>query len=75
MRSTSFFLSEPLADAYDLHYFEDAAECELLLVMGTSLKLFLFAALPDMVRWPTPRLLMNRERAGSFRKHGVAAGL
>lgn len=25
--------------------------------------------------WRTPGLLMNRERAGSFREHGVAAGV
>ena len=40
--------------------------CDLLLVMGTSLVVYPFAGLCDVVDEMTPRLLINRELAGDF---------
>jgi NAD-dependent histone deacetylase SIR2 len=44
-------------------------EADLLLVMGTSLKVHPFAGLPNMAEEETPRVLFNLERVGSFGTH------
>ena len=44
----------------------DLPQCNLLLVLGTSLAVHPFAGLVDAVPHHTPRLLVNRERVGSF---------
>ena len=41
-------------------------ECDLLLVMGTSLLVNPFAAIPVWVGRDVPRLLLNRELVGDF---------
>lgn len=43
---------------------EDFPACDLLIVMGTSLKVQPFASLIDDVPETTPRLLINREKSG-----------
>ncbi|CAG8459051.1 4762_t:CDS:2 [Acaulospora colombiana] len=42
-------------------YLDDTSYCDLLIVIGTSLKVQPFASLVDQVEPPTPRLLINRE--------------
>lgn len=42
------------------------AQADLAIVMGTSLTVQPFASLPSFVREETPRLLINRERAGGL---------
>lgn len=42
------------------------AEADLVLVIGTSLTVYPFAALPDLVRPKTPRVLFNREKVGEI---------
>lgn len=42
------------------------AEADLVLIIGTSLTVYPFAALPDLVRPKTPRVLFNRERVGGI---------
>lgn len=44
---------------------EDFPKCDLLIIMGTSLKVQPFASLVDAVPDTTPRLLINREKSGS----------
>jgi len=46
---------------------EDLRLCDLLIVMGTSLKVYPFAALVNDVSPVTPRLLFNKEEVGPFR--------
>lgn len=43
---------------------DDFEDCDLLLVMGTSLKVQPFASLVEFVHDGTPRLLINREMVG-----------
>jgi NAD-dependent SIR2 family protein deacetylase len=42
------------------------AECDLLIVMGTSLRVAPVASLPSRVRATVPRLLLNQELVGPF---------
>ncbi|KAG2459966.1 KPTN protein, partial [Polypterus senegalus] len=44
--------------------FKDFPACDLLLIMGTSLKVQPFASLISKVPSSTPRLLINKEKAG-----------
>lgn len=48
---------------------EDFPQCDLLLVMGTSLVVQPFAGLVNEVRANVPRILINRERTGEFLKY------
>ena len=45
------------------------AEADLGIVMGTSLTVFPFAALPEIISLGTPRVLINMERVGDFGSH------
>jgi len=62
------FFGENLPPRFFQHYEADLSNADLLIVMGTSLTVNPFAALIDMVRDETPRLLINRERAGERRR-------
>jgi NAD-dependent SIR2 family protein deacetylase len=65
------FFGEPLPDRFGLAH-SDLSQCELLIVMGTSLVVYPFAGLLQMVPPLTPRLLINRNRTGPFQHVGVA---
>ena len=58
------FFGEQLPDKFFLKRKTDLAECDLLLVMGTSLKVHPFAGLVDLVSDSCVRLLINRELVG-----------
>lgn len=58
------FFGEALPERFAKCAVEDMAKCELLIVMGTSLRVQPFASLVDRVRSDCPRLLINRERVG-----------
>lgn len=45
---------------------QDLRSCDLLIVMGTSLKVYPFASLVNDVSLSTPRLLFNRNEVGPF---------
>ncbi len=45
---------------------QDLRGCDLLIVMGTSLKVYPFASLVNDVPATTPRLLINRDEVGPF---------
>jgi NAD-dependent SIR2 family protein deacetylase len=64
------FFGEPLPDRFALAH-PDLSTCELLIVMGTSLVVYPFAGLVQMVPPLTPRLLINRKRTGPFQYVGV----
>ena len=46
----------------------DFPKCDLLLVMGTSLEVYPFAALIERVRVGVPRVLLNRECVGQHQQ-------
>ncbi|RKP15197.1 DHS-like NAD/FAD-binding domain-containing protein, partial [Piptocephalis cylindrospora] len=58
------FFGEGLPLTYFSRMNEDFDKCDLLLVMGTSLKVQPFASLIDRVPNHVPRLLINLERCG-----------
>eukprot|EP01116_Phalansterium_solitarium_P000243 TRINITY_DN10143_c0_g1_i2.p1 TRINITY_DN10143_c0_g1~~TRINITY_DN10143_c0_g1_i2.p1 ORF type:complete len:455 (+),score=85.60 TRINITY_DN10143_c0_g1_i2:118-1482(+) len=58
------FFGESLPSRFFDSFREDFPKCDLLLVMGTSLKVHPFASLIDYVPEHTPRVLINREMAG-----------
>lgn len=49
----------------------DLGCCDLLIVMGTSLKVAPVSLIPEMVNSRTPRALFNRELVGDFVPPGV----
>ena len=42
--------------------------CDLLIVLGTSLKVAPVSGLPSCVGWECPRVLINRELVGDFKE-------
>jgi len=62
------WFGEPLPAAFEATQTVDFEACTMLLVIGTSLKVYPFAALPNRCDLLTPRLLINREAVGPFRE-------
>ena len=60
------FFGENLPARFFRHAKEDFPQCDLLIVMGTSLQVHPFASLVDNVSKETPRLLINREAVGAY---------
>ncbi|XP_065832746.1 NAD-dependent protein deacetylase sirtuin-2-like [Oscarella lobularis] len=58
------FFGEPLPSRFHELVQYDFPKCDLLIVMGTSLAVQPFASLVGRVPPTTPRLLINREKAG-----------
>eukprot|EP00996_Jenningsia_fusiforme_P000961 NODE_1876_length_1373_cov_23.436556_g1697_i0.p1 GENE.NODE_1876_length_1373_cov_23.436556_g1697_i0~~NODE_1876_length_1373_cov_23.436556_g1697_i0.p1 ORF type:complete len:403 (-),score=101.91 NODE_1876_length_1373_cov_23.436556_g1697_i0:164-1285(-) len=58
------FYGEALSESFRTRMDEDMPQADLLIVMGTSLKVAPFASLPNMVPDLCPRLLINRELVG-----------
>lgn len=59
------FFGEDLPQKYFLHT-KDFPKADLLIIMGTSLKIEPFASLVNTVRSNVPRLLLNRHAVGPF---------
>lgn len=59
------FFGEELPERFSLSS-DDLPQCDLLIVMGTSLVVFPFAGLVGMVGEDCPRLLINREKAAEI---------
>nr|ODN81378.1 NAD-dependent histone deacetylase SIR2 [Cryptococcus depauperatus CBS 7841] len=59
------FFGEGLPDRF-FELIPDLKRCDLLIVIGTSLKVQPFASLVDSVPLSCPRLLINREPVGGF---------
>ena len=58
------FFGEPLPERFFALAEQDLAACDLLIILGTSLKVQPFASLVGRVASDVPRLLVNRERVG-----------
>uniref|UniRef100_A0A146ZS82 NAD-dependent protein deacetylase sirtuin-3, mitochondrial n=1 Tax=Fundulus heteroclitus TaxID=8078 RepID=A0A146ZS82_FUNHE len=67
------FFGEDLPQKYFLHT-KDFPKADLLIVMGTSLKIEPFASLVNTVRSSVPRLLLNRHAVGPFEKVPLQRG-
>ncbi len=59
------FFGEQLPDRFSECAARDFRQCDLLIVMGTSLTVQPFASLVDRVRDDCPRLLINLTKAGA----------
>ena len=59
------FFGEPLPERFFALAEQDLAACDLLIILGTSLKVQPFASLVGLVRENVPRLLINRETVGT----------
>lgn len=62
------FFGEGLPPEFAHHIQRDLLECDLLLVMGTSLKVQPVALIPELLPVGVPRVLFNRELVGDFLK-------
>ncbi|KAH9259149.1 hypothetical protein BASA81_002769 [Batrachochytrium salamandrivorans] len=60
------FFGEALPERFYDQAMEDFPQCDLLLVMGTSLKVEPFASLIERPRTTVPRMLINREVVGTW---------
>ncbi|CAN9499176.1 unnamed protein product [Ophioblennius macclurei] len=67
------FFGEDLPQKYFLST-EDFPKADLLIIMGTSLKIEPFASLVNTVRSTVPRLLLNRHAVGPFEKVPLRRG-
>jgi NAD-dependent histone deacetylase SIR2 len=59
------FFGEPLPKAFDNNTFQ-VAMADLVLVVGTSLSVYPFAALPGLAQEGKPRVLFNMEQVGQL---------
>ncbi|XP_043980495.1 NAD-dependent protein deacetylase sirtuin-3 isoform X1 [Gambusia affinis] len=67
------FFGEDLPQKYFLHT-KDFPKADLLIIMGTSLKIEPFASLVNTVRSTVPRLLLNRHAVGPFERVPLRRG-
>ncbi|KAG0655469.1 NAD-dependent histone deacetylase sir2, partial [Rhodotorula mucilaginosa] len=58
------FFGEPLSDEFDHRLVEDREEVDLLIVMGTSLRVSPVAQLPSHLPHSIPQILINRDPVG-----------
>merc|ERR1712096_487295 len=66
------FFGEALPESF-FKAMSDFANADLLIVMGTSLKVQPFCSLVDRVAKTVPRLLINREKCGEGHMYGYFA--
>ncbi|KAK7160384.1 hypothetical protein R3I93_008127 [Phoxinus phoxinus] len=67
------FFGEDLPEKYFQHA-EDFPKADLLMIMGTSLKIEPFASLINTVKSTVPRLLLNRDAVGPFERRPLRRG-
>jgi len=68
IRPDVVFFGEGLPDTFFKYHQSDLKEADLLIVMGTSLMVFPFSSLTNMVPLLCPRLLINKKKVGPFTK-------
>ena len=68
LRPDIVFFGEPLHQRYNSLNYKDLSDCDLLIVLGTSLVVYPFASLLTIAPMLTPRLLINKELTGPFTK-------
>jgi len=66
------FFGEPLVDSFFQNVDRDLEEADLMIVMGTSLKVAPVQRLPALLSHSVPRILINRELVGSSSQRLVA---
>ena len=62
------FFGDRLLERYEELLDEDLANCDLMIVMGTSAGVLPIGDIPDQVREECPRILINREPVGTFKR-------
>ncbi|KAI7802369.1 NAD-dependent protein deacetylase sirtuin-3 [Triplophysa rosa] len=67
------FFGEDLPEKYFQHA-EDFPKADLLMILGTSLKIEPFASLVNTVKSTVPRLLLNRDPVGPFERRPLKRG-
>jgi NAD-dependent SIR2 family protein deacetylase len=60
------FFGEVMPNRFSDLIHSDVSACDLVIVLGTSLQVAPVANIPDWVKRDVPRLLINREKVGSF---------
>jgi len=68
VRPDVVFFGEGMPERFFQLHQSDFRQADLLIVMGTSLMVFPFASLVSMVGLLTPRLLINKNKVGTFAK-------
>lgn len=61
------FFGEVMPTRFSDLIHSDVSACDLVIVLGTSLQVAPVANIPDWVKKDVPRLLINREKVGSFK--------
>ncbi|KAF2072787.1 hypothetical protein CYY_005910 [Polysphondylium violaceum] len=67
IRPSVIFFGEGLSNQFHQRSISDLRECDLLIVMGSSLVVYPFAGLLNDVLPNTPRILINKEPTGPFK--------
>jgi NAD-dependent SIR2 family protein deacetylase len=65
------FFGESLPVRFKQLLHKDLGQCDLMIVMGTSLKVAPVSLIPQMLKSRTPRVLFNRELVGDFAPPGT----
>ena len=65
------FFGESLPNRFKKLLHKDLGQTDLLIVMGTSLKVAPVSLIPEMLNSRTPRILFNRELVGDFAPPGT----
>jgi NAD-dependent SIR2 family protein deacetylase len=68
VRPNIIMFGEALSPEFNTRAREDLAACDAVVVIGTSLNVMPFGGLPGRCGEAVPRLLLNREPAGVFKK-------
>lgn len=55
------FFGEPLGEGFERHIQDDLPQCDLLVVMGSSMRVQPVATIPSMLARDVPQILINRE--------------
>lgn len=74
LRPDVTFFGEPLPARFGAAAMQDLPDCDLVLVMGTSLVVYPVASLPQMAPPKAVRMLINREATGCFQFVKDSAG-
>lgn len=59
------FFGEDLPKRF-FYYLQDLPQCDMVIIMGTSLEVYPFAGIVNSARGYIPRILINREAVGPF---------
>jgi NAD-dependent SIR2 family protein deacetylase len=66
VKPTIVFFGEVMPNRFGQLIHSDVASCDLVVVIGTSLQVAPVASIPNWVKSNVHRLLINREKVGSF---------